>query len=61
LLAAVRKLGPCLLEGVLLRHQRLRHVIEQARWPLLDVLLDPGFRLGIPRPGLLGRLAEPLE
>ena len=41
-------------ERGLLPYQRLRHVIEQAGRPLLNVLLDPGFGLRIPRFPLLG-------
>jgi hypothetical protein len=49
LLLAVGKLRPCFLDGVLLCHERLRHVVKEAGRPLLKVLLDPGFGLRISR------------
>jgi hypothetical protein len=61
LLLAVGKLGPQLPERGLLSDQRLRHVIEQTRRPLLNVLLDPGLGLRIPRPCLPGGPVQVLE
>jgi hypothetical protein len=55
------KLGARLLEGVMLRHERLRHVIEEAGRPLLKVLLDPGFGPRISRSGLPCRFVKVLE
>jgi hypothetical protein len=55
------KLGARLLKGVMLRHERLRHVIEEAGRPLLKVLLDPGFGLRISRFGLPCRFVKVLE
>ena len=41
--------------------QRLRHLIGQARRPLLDVLLDPGLGARVRRPRLAGGLVEVLK
>jgi hypothetical protein len=60
-LLAVGKLGPQLPERGLLPDQRLRHVVEQAGRPLLDVLLDPGLGLPIPRSRLRGGPVQVLE
>ena len=54
LLLAVGQLGPQLPERSLLSHERLRHVVEQAGRSLLNVLLDPGLGLPIPRSPLRG-------
>jgi hypothetical protein len=61
LLLALGKLGPQLPERSLLPDQRLRHVIEQTGRPLLNVLLDPGLGLRIPRSRLRGGPVEVLE
>ena len=54
LLLTVGQLGPQLPERSLLPHERLRHVVEQAGRSLLNVLLDPGLGLPIPRSPLRG-------
>jgi hypothetical protein len=61
LLLAVGKLGPQLPERGLLRHERLRHVVEQAGRPLLNMLLDPGLGLPVPRSALRGGPVQVLE
>ena len=61
LLLAVGQLGPQLPERGLLPHQRLRHLVNQARRVPLDVLLDPGLGLRISRSRVRGGLGEVLE
>lgn len=61
LLLTVGKLTTQLPERSLLPDQRLRHLIEQARRALLNVLLDPGFGIRIARSCLRGRPLKMLE
>ena len=55
------KLSLCLLERMMLRHKCLRHVVEQAGRCLLEVLLEQGRALRIPRSGLRRRFVKLLE
>jgi hypothetical protein len=56
-----RQAGPAAAERGLLTHQRLRHVIEQAGRPLLNVPLDPGLGPRIPQSRLRRGLVKVLE